>query len=290
MTAEEDALLNGIAAAPDDDVPRLVYADWLQDHDRDAFAEFIRIQCEIARIETGPRAIIDANVHLWRRQQELLDGYEVELLPPGYAELRTTPSKHRWHRGFLDELEWFNANYHHTPGYLAAMRPRPTSVRLAVTADRVRDLMQSDRASRDRITAIHLDSEPLDDETSLGCLVGDLWPRVTRLLIESDQINAVDQPLLGRFPTAFPALTQLVWTGGEVDDVVVFALLNSGFLHQLEVISFRHNAIEDQAALELADRLARSKKLRNLNLSNNPITRVGQSALLAAFGSRVDLF
>src|SRR4051812_5383520 len=38
-----DALLAAIAEAPDDDAPRLVYADWLEEHGDDARAEFIRV-------------------------------------------------------------------------------------------------------------------------------------------------------------------------------------------------------------------------------------------------------
>ena len=51
MTADELALLRGVEAAPDDDLPRLVYADWLDEHGRHARAEFIRVQCERASIE-----------------------------------------------------------------------------------------------------------------------------------------------------------------------------------------------------------------------------------------------
>lgn len=43
-------LLAAIRKAPDDDAPRLIYADWLQDHGDEARAEFIRVQCELARI------------------------------------------------------------------------------------------------------------------------------------------------------------------------------------------------------------------------------------------------
>src|SRR4051812_9175502 len=46
----EDAFLQAIAEAPDDDAPRLIYADWLDDHGEPAFADFIRVQCEIARL------------------------------------------------------------------------------------------------------------------------------------------------------------------------------------------------------------------------------------------------
>ncbi len=45
-----DALLAAILAHPDDDTPRLVYADWLDEHDEPDRAEFIRIQCCLDRI------------------------------------------------------------------------------------------------------------------------------------------------------------------------------------------------------------------------------------------------
>jgi uncharacterized protein (TIGR02996 family) len=48
--SEHDALVQAILAAPDDDTPRLVYADWLDDHGDPARAEFIRAQCAIARL------------------------------------------------------------------------------------------------------------------------------------------------------------------------------------------------------------------------------------------------
>jgi uncharacterized protein (TIGR02996 family) len=46
---DEAALLAAIAARPDDDTPRLVYADWLDDHGDADRAEFIRLQCELAQ-------------------------------------------------------------------------------------------------------------------------------------------------------------------------------------------------------------------------------------------------
>jgi uncharacterized protein (TIGR02996 family) len=54
------ALLRAIEANPAEDTPRLVYADWLDenaasDSDR-ARAEFIRVQCELARTPPGERA------------------------------------------------------------------------------------------------------------------------------------------------------------------------------------------------------------------------------------------
>src|SRR5262249_20269221 len=43
--AEHPGFLQAVLDAPDDDAPRLIYADWLDDHGDPARAEFIRLQC-----------------------------------------------------------------------------------------------------------------------------------------------------------------------------------------------------------------------------------------------------
>ncbi len=49
---ERAALMRAICDNPDDDTPRLVFADWLQEHSEDHRAEFIRVQVEAARLPT----------------------------------------------------------------------------------------------------------------------------------------------------------------------------------------------------------------------------------------------
>ena len=46
MTADEP-FRRTIWERPDDDAPRLVYADWLEEHDDPERAEFIRLQCRL---------------------------------------------------------------------------------------------------------------------------------------------------------------------------------------------------------------------------------------------------
>ena len=53
MDAEERALLAAIVAHPDEDTPRLVYADWLQEHDRPERAEYIRLSIQLANLRYG---------------------------------------------------------------------------------------------------------------------------------------------------------------------------------------------------------------------------------------------
>lgn len=54
MQTIQDAFMADIVANPEDDTPRLIYADWLQDHggeDGVARAEFIRAQVELAKLQ-----------------------------------------------------------------------------------------------------------------------------------------------------------------------------------------------------------------------------------------------
>lgn len=47
----DNDFLAAIIADPLDDVHRLVYADWLEEHDQPERAEFIRVQCELAKLD-----------------------------------------------------------------------------------------------------------------------------------------------------------------------------------------------------------------------------------------------
>jgi uncharacterized protein (TIGR02996 family) len=60
--------LQAIREAPEDDTPRLVYADWLDEHDQPERAEFIRAQIQMTRLSPHSRR----RAVLLRRARELL--------------------------------------------------------------------------------------------------------------------------------------------------------------------------------------------------------------------------
>src|SRR5262249_54775998 len=70
----DEAFLNDICAHPDDDAPRLIYADWLDEQGRSERAEFIRVQCAlVARPEDGAlrrreRELLDEHGNAWRQE------------------------------------------------------------------------------------------------------------------------------------------------------------------------------------------------------------------------------
>src|SRR5262249_29567986 len=100
----EQSFLADIRANPEDDTPRLVYADWLDDHNEAARAEFIRLQCELAILpEDDPRRpplkqraeeLRKAHGTRWRRQLPRAGGL-------GWGQT--------FHRGFLVEVKFANA-------------------------------------------------------------------------------------------------------------------------------------------------------------------------------------
>jgi uncharacterized protein (TIGR02996 family) len=57
MTTDEDALLAAITAAPDDDAPRLVYADWLEERGADAKAEYLRAVVKLMHPPEDPEVV-----------------------------------------------------------------------------------------------------------------------------------------------------------------------------------------------------------------------------------------
>src|SRR6201986_5154337 len=64
---EREAFLRAICDNPDDDTPRLVFADWLQENGEEDRGEFIRLQIEVAGLPDGKK-----NQRKQSREKELL--------------------------------------------------------------------------------------------------------------------------------------------------------------------------------------------------------------------------
>ena len=81
MTATTDraALYRGILERPDDDVARLVYADWLEENGEAERAEFIRLQVEVDPWNhTWPPMTFERKDTLRRREHDLFDSFKTQ--------------------------------------------------------------------------------------------------------------------------------------------------------------------------------------------------------------------
>jgi uncharacterized protein (TIGR02996 family) len=68
---DRDAFLRAIAASPDDDSPRLIFSDWLEENGEPERAEFVRVQCELA----SPKVSKKRRHALRVRERELLGAH-----------------------------------------------------------------------------------------------------------------------------------------------------------------------------------------------------------------------
>jgi uncharacterized protein (TIGR02996 family) len=101
--SDREALIRGILETPDDDAPRLVFADWLEETGEPANvarAEFIRVQCAIAREPDD-----EARRSLYLRETQL----EMEWSPQwqGLLPDLTGVEYGLTRRGFVDFV-WFD--------------------------------------------------------------------------------------------------------------------------------------------------------------------------------------
>src|SRR4051812_46862381 len=88
-----EGFLQAIREEPLNDVPRLIYADWLEENGDPARAEFIRLQCELAALDpSDPRLLL-----LHKRERQLLQQHRSRWL-------KEVPSRFHhgsFYRGFL---------------------------------------------------------------------------------------------------------------------------------------------------------------------------------------------
>jgi uncharacterized protein (TIGR02996 family) len=95
---DEGRLLRAVLDAPEDDAPRLRFADWLSAGGRADRAEFIRLQIELARLEDAAEAGAGPT-----EEEERLEARIEELL-----------DEHAWHLGFpeIPGIDWGGGPHH----------------------------------------------------------------------------------------------------------------------------------------------------------------------------------
>src|SRR5262245_31491659 len=95
MSSTADQLLAAVIANPDEDTPRLVFADYLEENDCPERAELIRLQCEAAHLpdwdaRLGPlrhrvRSLLARHGRAWRAGLPELAGVEWGRFQRGFV-------------------------------------------------------------------------------------------------------------------------------------------------------------------------------------------------------------
>lgn len=115
------AFLEAIRQSPDDDAPRLIFADWLEEEGARDRAEFIRVQCRLAAID--PDSDADHEADEWfvlkAREAQLLRRHGGEWS----GDIGRTVKAWSFRRGFMEKVRVSTVKYFADPG--AARRDSP---------------------------------------------------------------------------------------------------------------------------------------------------------------------
>jgi uncharacterized protein (TIGR02996 family) len=254
-----DALLEAVRAAPDDDVPRLVLADWLIDHGEPERGEFIQVQCALARLsEDDPK-----RPALKAREMGLLLKHETAWAQP----LPELARAWTFRRGFLDE---------------AIIEPRRVDagpLATVLSTDLVRRLTLAAAPPRPD-EEVHHDTG-LDDR-AIGALLDVV--RVRPLLALNLFGGGGDVSGALRSLCEAPGLTGLTALNlgyCQVDPEGLRILSGSSLMNSLTDLDLSGNGLtEDEVAvLAASPRLA---NLRRLSLAYTPFAAAALWALLSA--------
>lgn len=280
MTPEQ-AFLEDILEHPEDDAPRLIYADWLEENGDPDRAEFIRIRIEQAK---GPSArakravtLIEANWDRWVKPLSLLaDDTAFRHQPWLNSRLRVSASKlvGEFPRGFIPSfalraktfLAKTNAILALTAltrlrldqagglgGPLAAC-PALRAIRelefidwshSPLTAADVAELTHSRQLPR--LTTLRLPRNNLGDR-GVACLARSAWLAGIRSLDLSD--NGLSSTGLRQLTTRddWRQLRELRLDNNCFDHEAISLLLSAPWLHHIEILSLCNSGISDEQA------------------------------------------
>ena len=171
---DQNQLLRAIIDNPDDDTARLVYADWLDEHDDPTRAEFVRLQCRLA--ERMQREAVPGTDPDQQREFQL----RAQMGERWLAELPAVRGV-RWNgfwRGFADRVGRQHDDARARRGESVVRGPGRVGHDHRVEHERARMLTGSDVLDRIRVLALDRYSTRRDGEKPLRDLLHS--PRVAR--------------------------------------------------------------------------------------------------------------
>ncbi len=80
-------LLQACRARPSDDLPRLILADWLEEHDESARAEFVRVQVELSHNSSNRQRVQELRARELRLLQENLEAWFGPAFDQAFREM-----------------------------------------------------------------------------------------------------------------------------------------------------------------------------------------------------------
>lgn len=257
-----DAFLQDILAHPEDDAPRLIFADWLEEQGDAASvarAEFIRVQCALA----GGQMHDQRRAELVRREQQLLNEWGKEWVRPIRRLVRVDSWK--FHRGFIDDvgmwadtfLERGGKLFRHAPIRHLSLRQRMSPQSYPVLDPRLNTAALAENKHLCRLRSLNLSENQLESHD-------------VRALVVSEHLTR---------------LNELDLSHNRIGDGGIRALAGASLLHRLECLNLCGNDVGAGGMRVLTnalEELARSPdglRLQRLELSYDNLSAAGQRVI-----------
>lgn len=243
-----ETLLRAVCEGPEDDDARLRYAASLEatgDLDKALRAEYIRIQCELARSDLSydrwlqlqeRKDALKANCDRWVEELPKLEG--VRWIPIDF------PRGFVWHVG-CEDAKAFQRNA------AAIFAASPIQSLSFLRLRSIRSVLEVPELAR-----------------------------IRQLILEGFRLGPADALALAASPYV-SNLTALHLSGNRFEDAGAKAIAASPHLRRLDNLDLGYNRIGDEGVAALADSMVVST-LTHLGLAGNPLTNVGAMALASS--------
>ncbi len=273
--SSDEAFLRDICEHPDDEAPRLVYADWLEEHGNEARAEFIRVECELEHTEEySPR---------WRqlsaRQLALIRAHKKEWVAP----FRGWTYSARFRRGFVETVSIGLKRFVTRAAELFRLAPvrtlqftRLTELNLMRVAPATVEALAAVPELR-RASGLGFANQFLTDDALQALLAAADLRNMTALFLGLCRLTLPGLEALAAAP-GLAGLTRLVLSQSHLSDAAVAALVRAPAF-RLQALDLARNQITDAGARALAASPS-LRRLRDLDVHSNPLTDEGFRALV----------
>ena len=304
--SDEAALLHAIYANPDDDTPRLVYADWLDEHDQPERAEFIRVECEEARTDHSSPAYLP----LLQRASDLFERYRRRWFKPlvggdlvdhvltsrGFVDtVVLSPDDFADHADTITTCAPLLRELHiNTGGDWRAFFAEPllSRIRALTFADEVFELDAAEELAEceyvSELVELELNNQPLG-YAGIAAVAAAQLTALKKLAVATSTIgdDGAEELFAGK---AFGNLRELDMCENMLTGEACHALAAATSFGRLERLILCDNDITGDGIAALAD-APHLRNLQILNLYANPIGPEGGRAILASrnWGNLIEL-
>ncbi len=271
---DDELLRAAIVARPDEDLPRLVYADFLQEAGHDDRAELIRVQCALERLPVAD----PERPELTRREAELLAANLTKWRIAGLTGPQT------FRRGMIESVETTAE---------ALVRADPEVLRLSPV--RHLRLVNADRWTADlaalplwqRLQSLSLNNNNFGAGNRMSLLDAADMPELRSLSLRNNRLwpEAVQQLAETRVAAQ---LTRLDLSGNPVSDEGVATLARHVAFTGLCELILRSDELQESDCVHQdgATSIAESRTLTSLEVLNLDSHYLGDNGFVEVAGSR----